>query len=371
MKNTVINFKITTLSPVCILDEDGKRLSPYIDIIKDKDSIIELDKEKIINSIINDNRSFNRYLNILKNKSQNSIDKFTMQKLIEDKGLKIENITYRKIQCKSSINNLIEVHSCMKSNGKAYIPGSSLKGAIRTAILFNSSNEKQILERIDYLEDLKPKIKCSTIKKSYVGEDVFRSKPNDIQSDKFKYLIVRDSERVKSNLVIYEARSINIFKNKNKSEIPLDMRMLLECIDIGEELNFQIVIKDEYFEKEKIFNYINEFYEKVIAREIEEVLRIYDVESKNKLINEYSLLLEKIRLLKRENSGFILRVGRLKGYFSNSITSQCKSETLSRITNIYKVKKRKKINEFPTTKWVVTNNENIDGLFGWVQVKEV
>lgn len=232
MKNTVINFKITTLSPVCILDEDGKKLSPYIDIIKDKDSIIELDKEKIINSIINDNRSFNRYLNILKNKSPNSIDKFTMQKLIEDKGLKIENITYRKIQCKSSINNLIEVHSCMKSNGKAYIPGSSLKGAIRTAILFNSSNEKQILERIDYLEDLKPKIKCSTIKKSYVGEDVFRSKPNDIQSDKFKYLIVRDSERVKSNLVIYEARSINIFKNKNKSEIPLDMRMLLECIDI-------------------------------------------------------------------------------------------------------------------------------------------
>ena len=59
MKNTVINFKITTLSPVCILDEDGKKLSPYIDIIKDKDSIIELDKEKIINSIINDNRSFN------------------------------------------------------------------------------------------------------------------------------------------------------------------------------------------------------------------------------------------------------------------------------------------------------------------------
>ena len=232
MKNTVIHFKITTLSPVCILDEDGKKLSPYIDIIKDKDSIIELDKEKIINSIINDNRSFNRYLNILKNKSPNSIDKFTMQKLIEDKGLKIENITYRKIKCKSSINNLIEVHSCMKSNGKAYIPGSSLKGAIRTAILFNNSNEEQILERIDYLEDLKPKIKCSTIKKSYVGEDVFRSKPNDIQSDKFKYLIVRDSERVKSNLVIYEARSINIFKNKNKSEIPLDMRMLLECIDI-------------------------------------------------------------------------------------------------------------------------------------------
>ena len=173
-------------------------------------------------------------LNIIKNKSPNSRDKITMQKLIEDKGLKIENITYRKIKCKSSINNLIEVHSCMKSNGKAYIPGSSLKGAIRTAILFNNSNEEQILERIDYLEDLKPKIKCSTIKKSYVGEDVFRSKPNDIQSDKFKYLIVRDSERVKSNLVIYEARSINIFKNKNKSEIPLDMRMLLECIDIGE-----------------------------------------------------------------------------------------------------------------------------------------
>lgn len=368
MKNTVINFKITTLSPVCILDKDGKKLSPYIDIIKDKDSIIELDKEKIINSIMNDNRAFNMYLNILKNKSSNSIDKFKIQQFIEYKGLKIEKVTYRKIQCKSSIKNLIDVCSCMKSNGKAYIPGSSLKGAIRTAILFNESNEKEILERIDYL---KSKIKCREIKKSYVGEDVFRSKPNDIQSDKFKYLIVRDSERVKGNLVIYEARSINIFKNKNKSEIPLDMRMLLECIDIGEELNFQIVIKDEYFEKEKIFNYINEFYEKVIAREIEEVSRIYDVESKNKLINEYSLLLEKIRLLKRENSGFILRVGRLKGYFSNSITSQCKSETLSRITDIYKGKKRKKINEFPTTKWVVTNNENIDGLFGWVEVKEV
>lgn len=357
--NKVVNLKITTLSPVAISDNDAKKLTPYADIILDKKDIVILDKDKLTDLIISDNNAFNMYLDILRNRRANNPNHYTIDKLMQYKGIKLSDVTYRKIKCKCDIKNLIEVVCCIKSNGKAFIPGSSIKGSVRTAILQGSLSKDQMIKN------------SQEYHKTYVGEDVFRNQPKNIQSDIFKHLIVRDTNCVTNeNLSVYEAKSINLYKNMFQNNLRLDMRMLLECIDKNTVFDCGIVIKNDKFKKEDIFTSVNKYYERVILKEISEISKIKaDI---TEIINEYNLLLDKIRRYINDKNGCIMRVGRLKGYFSNTITSQLDNKDIYRIIGKEKnkVKLRKVIGEFPTTKWVVCDGNKVKGLFGWIEVSE-
>ncbi|WP_294353579.1 type III-A CRISPR-associated RAMP protein Csm5 [uncultured Clostridium sp.] len=361
MNNEVLKLKIKTLAPISIADNDSKNISPYINAVLKDNELNILDIDKITELIFDDTEAFNKYLSILKNKSSNSRSKYKIDDLLCDKNINLSEVTKTVIPCKSNIRSLIQVSSCIKSKGKAYIPGSSLKGAIRTAILYNSMEKDELYKNLNTL-----KYKGNN---SFVGQGVFRKEPQNIQSDIFKYMILRDAlNDKKTSTAIYEARSINLYENKDSKVLKLDMRLLLECIEVGENFNTELIIKNKKFNIKEIINSINRYYEKVIIKESNEIHKL-SIQEKNNILNEYNLLLDKIRKYKESQDGFIMRIGRLKGYFSDTVTVDFNNIELCNLVDKYKgVKRRKKKGEFPTTKWFVSDNNNIKGTFGWIEV---
>ncbi|MBV7275128.1 type III-A CRISPR-associated RAMP protein Csm5 [Clostridiaceae bacterium UIB06] len=357
LQKDILNLEIKTLSPVAILDDSNSKLSPYIDIVKDKDDFILLDIDKISDILIKDEEYYNKYLQILRNNRSNSRDKYTIRNLLQDKHIKLEEVEAGRIKCGCNIKGNVEINTCIKSKGIPYIPGSSLKGCIRTAILYNKIDKNDIVG------------KKTIFTREYIGQDIFRKNPKSVQEDIFKNLIIRDTE-IDSNIQtsIYEARSINIYKDINSEKLNLDMKILLECIDKKQTLNSQIVLKGNDFTKEDLFYKINDFYEKVVNKELEEICKVRFNE-KDILINEYNLLLEKIKKFKKDKNGFIARVGKLKGFFSNTLAAELSDNEIYSL--VIDQKKKRKKGEFPTTKWVISSDNDIRGTFGWIEVKEI
>lgn len=98
---------------------------------------------------------------------------------------------------------------------KVYIPGSSIKGAIKTALVskYDNENDKSVFSRIK----------------------------------------ISDSEPVdESNLAIYQKIDIN------KDEKP--MPLYRECIDVNTQIKFKITIEDNQYSIEDIENCIQDFY---------------------------------------------------------------------------------------------------------------
>lgn len=98
---------------------------------------------------------------------------------------------------------------------KVYLPGSSIKGAIKTALVSKYDNEKN--------KDIYSKIKVS------------------------------DSEPIdESHLAIYQKIDIN------KSEKP--MPLYRECVDVDTEIKFKLTIEDEIYSINEIEQSIRDFY---------------------------------------------------------------------------------------------------------------
>ena len=362
--NKVINIELRTISPVAIMNDSGNNHNPYVDAVKIGNEIIILDIEKITDAIADNENAIEEYLNILRNRNHNTQEKYRIDNFLKRNSIKIEDVTLKKLKCGMNFDNLTEISTCIKTNGKAYIPGSSLKGSIRTAVLYERMNKKNVINNLDKKE----------FGKTYVGQDVFQEKKivnnktkYNLQTDIFKNLIVRDTEIDKKiSTAVYQAKSLNLYAGINDLNLKLDKPMLIECIDKNQVLESQIVIKNNEFNMEDLCSAINDFYEKVIRKEISELEKLFS-EEKDILIGKYNELLDLIRAFKKDKNGFVIRCGKLKGLFSNSIDVDFDENSLERIAKCFE--KNRGIGQFPTTKWIVTDSGAIKESFGWIEVK--
>ena len=126
--------------------------------------------------------------------------------------------------------------------GQAYIPGSSIKGAIRTAVLsqmmgdLNDNNVDEIMKGID-LKD--KKFAAKPVEQSFFGKE-----PN---SDCFRFLLVGDAmfdDRCEAAIEM-----INLNQRSNNGYIDNDKSQWVEAItDSKASHPFNICIKTEFYE---------------------------------------------------------------------------------------------------------------------------
>lgn len=167
--------------------------------------------------------------------------------------------------------NQLTVFEFIGNHRGKYIPGSSLKGAIRTAYLneeFDKHSHGYKLERKDkgtapfYLKDqfgkeLKPKeLKNEVDRREADILNLYRLEP---KMDPFKYVQVTDTE-VKNDLIKIEEMT-RIPLNLKKQDMPMGRyevtKSLFDKNDVS-ELNFKIIIKENQISKESL----NELYKK-------------------------------------------------------------------------------------------------------------
>ena len=119
--------------------------------------------------------------------------------------------------------------------GKPYIPGSSIKGAIRTAVLATLAKDQKGLDA--KIKDIKGRVNAKAVESELLGKD-----PN---SDVFRFLqvgdaIFGDNYEVAIRMVNINERPSNGFWDKSKQQ-------LIEAISPGDSAEFQMKLNPDFY----------------------------------------------------------------------------------------------------------------------------
>lgn len=226
-------------------------------------------------------------------------------KIVEVLGIKKEEIPFSRILkfVGEEPKESIKIFRHIESSNKAFIPGSSLKGFIRTALLFKflQDHPEILIRQIrDIYNDIQKmnKIRAEDRKRiaKKIESEVFGSTPN---KDALKYLRVTDSTHA-SQTAVYK---VNI--------LPGGIPLYLECIPVGEKLKCCIEIEERFPETDgkigkitidEVFAAIKNFSREMIKAE-----------------REYKYPRETVEFYKKLEGKNVLRLGHSTGYFSKTV----------------------------------------------------
>jgi CRISPR-associated protein Csm5 len=359
-------LKITTLSPLNIgcgdfytnLDyyiEDNK--AKIIDIERMMDSIGDIDKI---------NQMQNQMQKLIKSYMGNNKLTISIKELYEGIGIYPDEFISKEIDCKIKKDASVQVAKFINQNGNYYIPGSSLKGAIRTAYIFDYY-DKNINKLIGILKDnsIPPFKKGSAVVENAIGR---------IKDDFFKHLLITDSNIISPenfefiNTIRYNTNDARIGKKSNNIPEPK------ESLKKDSEFKMELTIKKDFPKNfEEIKNMCNKF-SKTIA----------EFEVNNKYLPKetsqfYNNLLDNI---KNNDNSFYLALGSGSSYLSKTIYLLLWKHDKGNSKGYLKIMKNlferernpnlrkswksaRHFSEFPRTRVIETNKEIP---IGWIKI---
>ena len=235
-------IKIETLSPVHI--GNGTFLQQGNDYIVEDNHINVLSLDKLGKIIGTDNTTIREWTKAIEEGNGEFFVKGKMQ------GHSYQEYTKRHIESSIKIdqrkNTLKEcIHDGM---GYPYIPGSSIKGAIRTAY-FSSLAKKTIPSKLNSEENKKKwrNIIAGMEKELLHFQDGSKKSPaNDI----FKFLHTGDAYFEKGVEKVVEQINLNI--TKKASLLDNSKPQMVEVIRRGVSSQFRLIIKDAFYQLAKI-----------------------------------------------------------------------------------------------------------------------
>ena len=336
-------MEIEVLTPVHI--GSGDKLLMNLDFIVKGNRVIVLDTPKLFDYLIE--RGYDAV----------DIAKVELRELIEKEGIDVENFKKYVLPFTGAVRSEISEH--IKTGGKPYIPGSSIKGAIRTAVLWYAvKNDRKLL---DYaIKSLESKVSRSRGKIAKILKEaddelervVFGRDP---RNDIMRAMRVEDSKPFNS-LRVYEVRVLG----------SRGIGVSVECIE-GGKTEVGICVDDSvlksidsnYKEFVKDFDTIAE-----ITREFSEALIDAELE-----YNYFEKTKAEFRAVKK-CKGMILRLGWGTGWYSKTIglllKTHPKFESLRRRLGLGWSRRTKRFYDiFPKTRRVTVDGKPL----GWVCIK--
>lgn len=146
------HLKIRTISPVSILT--GTKLSPLSDFFIDNGKLHYIKQNEIAKELVENDALMDLYTSGIISGMDNNRSEFDLQNFIKTKlDLSLENASAIAVPTFGlGRDRKIELSAIVKNVGNPYIPGSSMKGAIKTALLYdffkNSKDGQKVLEEI-------------------------------------------------------------------------------------------------------------------------------------------------------------------------------------------------------------------------------
>lgn len=345
MKSNNDKLNLTTLTPLFIGSDEGSDLSPTTDFIFDKGVIKIIDQRKFELLLGKDVNLINEFISEVKSKSYS----FDLKSFIENKlHTALDDIIKAIIDVEGLLSSKT-IATFIPTLGKPYIPGSSLKGAIRTAIISNYlSNDKKGQDIVNRLLNVKKEIDELKKKKDngelLTKEEFEKLKPYGIKKyfntiynefilfknkeygHDFRHMKISDSNplKVEQTKIV---KLIRIYLTKNEEKTSQWKQVLRENISTIFCLNINPEVRDNFLSKinnnslNELFSLINSFSKDFIDFES----KMYNTFSKNKAVEsklkgviEFYDSLKKL-INQSDNKYAIIRVGGGKTYFDNSI----------------------------------------------------
>lgn len=307
------SYTITTITPVHV--SSGDKILKGLDFVSQNGkTIIIIDMDKLFTKL-GDN--------------VNAISEFGQDDNIEDylRKYKIDPSTVAK-SVYQGIANSRDISTMVKTGfGNPYLPGSSIKGAIRTVLL------KSIIEGTDedYIEEILNKILNTEIKKpqdadKYLDIEIFGKDPN---YDLMRVLQVSDAEFSANDLTLIETKVLNLksentygWKNLNprdsktyqnlrdgtsvyveglRENSKSELRIKIDDFLLNNEKTKCLHFNEDKYYFDKLAKIINNYSKKFIKKEIEFFETINMIEMKN----FYHTLLDKIP---KDEKSFLLHM---------------------------------------------------------------
>jgi len=307
-------YKIEALTPI-VIGSGREKILTKLDYISEGNTIYVIDVDKLISSL-----SFNEA-------------KDFSDRLIKFGNLKaaIKNIDFKrflkyKIKCADRVNDReIRVTLTKDVNNYAYIPGSSIKGAIRTAIYYKVFNEAK--------ENLKKELQK-------LMNEIFIKKPHKIKGDKLLLKIFTSKEADQPHfdplrfLRITDTKPLPVYENTEVFRIELFKTYQKPTFAEGfipnrllfGEIYFDRVLWDSSYEIwRKEFKHLdllnisvlskvlNEFAERIIEHELKFAIN----HNLSNIETFYQNLKDELKKLSVDES--IIRIGWGSGYFSTTL----------------------------------------------------
>ena len=367
------NLRITTVTPVTI--GSGVELSPYADYIIDKGQVCFIDKGRMVQRIMQKGDSYlDRYVYGIANGMDNNRSKFDLNSFLLNNQIvqSIDEITFSK--CKAEIFSIqtLPIKGIIKSPlSEPYFPGSSIKGALKTVLMYNwlktNKNADQVIEEV---------IKGKEIEKNGVKKWVGTS--FDSLEKKFECYVNDKNEIVRPKTIqqVTDSKMMpqqsNVVVDTLRAGIPLRF----ECIAKNQSTEFELTL--ENYKWEDLAAQANDYATSVLDREFKLV------QENEKLIDYYNHLSDvEEMIIKAKNGIAYLRIGFGKGYYLNSlgiaiydyVIQKGKEKLYDKFEFFIKKEVAKKgkqddfsLEEFPRTRLMVKKTQEP---LGWIKIEKI
>ena len=242
--------------------------------------------------------------------------------------------------------------------GEVYIPGSEIKGAIRTAIIYNLLKNPQ---NYDYLQSQRRNIQ-------YLGSNIeahlLRSK-NDAKYDILKYLEITDSSSQPhstleiAHVMSYWTRGKHSYAEVLPSKIKLSGTINIVKREIA-LASLGLSNKEDILSEETILKSIYTHTNDLIEHEIS----FYKSQHAEQFIKEMQEIKEK-----NKEKNPVLRLGQGQGFLSTTINLIIKNNDPELYDMIRRNTKRRSYpNIFPKTRRFVMENNKPSYTLGWIKL---
>ncbi|ACV24785.1 type III-A CRISPR-associated RAMP protein Csm5 [Methanocaldococcus fervens] len=357
-------------TPLDYFIEDGK--AKIVNLEKVIANLKDIEKINYISQLIMSNISGNR-------------SEINVKELLESVGLNPEDKNYiiREIECEIKSDSRTRVKKFINQNNMYYIPGSSIKGAIRTAYVFNYYYNGRIKELLNILAnreisfDEKGKVIVENAISKKISEDFFKylivSDSISLDGEEFKFINTkRWNFRTKRFGVKVDVEAMT--KGTFNIKIKIDDKFFEE---IGKKLKISYKIKDEEEKFEKLKEICNNFSKAVVEFELKRNNPVY-------VEGFYERLLADIN----KNDAIYLNLGFGGGFLTKTIYPLLwkydkGNKNFRMIKSIFLALSGRNKNlknawlkansylDFPTTKTVYFKNDSAVAPMGWIRMEMV
>ena len=191
-----------------------------------------IDLEKAITDL-DDLEKVNEISRLIISNTTNNRLNLNAKDILKSVGLNPYDYVIRKIKCEIKSDSSTRVKKFIAQYNSHYVPGSSIKGAIRTAYLFNyyDKNLSELLKILDN-RGIKLHEKGKELEKNAISKNI----PEDF----FKYLKISDSLNLEGEFKFIHTRRWSY--RKRKPNVPINMEGLTKGT-----FSINIKIEDEFF----------------------------------------------------------------------------------------------------------------------------
>ncbi len=424
-------LKIETITPVSIGHEGV--LSPYGDFVIKGNKVHYVD-QKVLEEALKDPKLIDQYVEGIRVGIDQSATKsdFDLANFLPN-FLGLMPIDYAKetynVFGLDTVDSRVRIKTIVHNAGTPYLPGSSIKGAIKTAILYDWLSDSDSEKSRKVLEQLISKINYSfSSVQEYVNRyNELMEEQNDFGLDKTQKKEVNDcldkikfeGKKLSTSISKFSVQLFGDIQQTNKNRTRMDFSLmrisdtqlfhpnakeihqtqrfniltnssgipeLKETIKTKEQSNFQINIIPQFSHKylqylnsndiTLLFEVINYFsYENLSYNysTIKDQLKNAAPKNKDvykKLMKFYDRLMNDLDKIEENNEFCYLRIGSGKTYFTNSIGLAIHNKNKS---SFYKLCKLLNLGNFTTPIFPITRTVCMHGYqqLGWVKISKV